>query len=134
MNDFTSKQFSDLIYDILSIIKDDGTNNTETTLEMPTTESVFPCRVICIPNESILKSRDSLPILKDFQITIEHWSDKQRQCMDMSDKTDTGLRQYNILRTNTQQLLQDNITQKYRLITIYEVHYNAITNSFEPIK
>ena len=134
MNDFTSRGMSDLLYDTLSIIKDNGINNTEATTELPSTESVFPCRVLCTPNESILKSQNGIPILKDFQMTIEHWSDKSRFCMDMASNTDKALQKYNILRTNTQQLLQDNITNKYRLITIYEVHYNAITNSFEPIK
>ena len=134
MNDFTTKDMSDLIYDILSEIKDKGKSKTEAVLQTPTTTSKFPCRVINTPLESINKTENATPILKTFQVTIEHWASKQRECMDMANKTDIELRKKNLIRTNTSQIIFDEITKKYRLITTYEVKYNAIFNSFKCIK
>lgn len=134
MNNFTTKDMSDLLYDILSEIKDDGTNKTEAVLNTPTTKSKFPCRVIDTPVESINKTENATPILKTFQVTVEHWTSKQRECMEMANKTDIELRNYNLIRTNTNPIIFDEITKKYRLITIYEVRYNSIMNSFEFIR
>lgn len=66
MNDFTTKDMSDLLYSDLSEIKDDDKNKTEATLQMPTTESVFPCRLINTPLDSVTKSRNAVPIQKNF--------------------------------------------------------------------
>ena len=132
--DFTTKDMSDLLYDDLSEIKDNNESKTEAVLTMPTTESIFPCRVINTPIDRVLKSQNAVPLAKDFQITIEHWSDSQRTCMEMANNTDKVLQKRNLLRTNTQQIIFDTITKKYRLIISYEVRYNAITNSFEFIK
>ena len=134
MHDFTTKDMSDLLYDILSEIKDDETNKTETVLTTPTTKSKFPCRVIDTPIESINKTENATPILKTFQVTVEHWTSKQRKCMEMANKTDIELRNYNLIRTNTNPIIFDEITKKYRLITTYEVRYNSIMNSFEFIR
>ena len=134
MNDFTTKQMSDMLNDILENIEDVKGVRTETTLITPTTESKFPVRVINTPLESVNKTRNAIPIRKTFQTTIEHWSDKQRFCMEMANNTDLELRKKNIVRTNTSPILFDPITKKYRLITTYEVRYNAITNSFEYIR
>lgn len=134
MNDFTIKDMSDLIYNILAQIKDKEEENTQTILQMPTTQSKFPCRVINTPLESVIKTQNAIPIRKAFQIQIEHWSQKQRESMEMSHKTDLELRKKNFIKTNTNPILFDEITKKYRLITTYEVRYNAITNAFEYIK
>ena len=132
--EFTIKDMSDLLYDDLSKIKDDNENETETSLQTPTTESVFPCRLINTPLDSVLKSQNATPILKDFQITIEHWSDSQRKCLEMGNNTDKALQKRNILRTNTQPIIYDEITKKYRLIVIYGVRWEKLTNSFIYIK
>ncbi len=134
MKDFTTEQMSDIVNDMLEEIEDVKGQNTETTLTMPTTESIFPCRVIGTPLESVNKSRNAIPIRKTFQFTIEHWSDKQRFCMEMANNTDLKLREKNIIRINTNPILFDQITKKHRLVTIYEVRYNAITNSFEYVR
>lgn len=132
--EFTIKDMSDLLYDDLSLIKDDNKKKTECVLQTPTTESVFPCRLINTPLDSVLKSENAIPILKDFQITIEHWSDSQRKCMEMASNTDKTLQKRNMVRTNTQPIMYDEITKKYRLITSYEVRWNGLTNSFNFIK
>ncbi|MCI8760418.1 MAG: hypothetical protein HFJ34_04785 [Clostridia bacterium] len=134
MNDFTIKDMSDLVYNILSKIKDNGQDNTETVLQSPTTESIFPCRLIHTPLESIMKTENAIPILKTFQVQIEHWASKQRECMEMANKTDLELRKKNLIRTNTSQILFDEVTKKYRLITSYEVRFNVLTNSFNFIR
>ncbi len=134
MKEFTIKDISDLLYDDLSQIKDDNINFTETVLTMPTTESKFPCRLIHTPLDNIVKSENAIPVLKDFEITIEHWESGQRKCMEMASNTDEVLQKRNMLRINTQPILYDDITKKYRLITKYDVRWNALTNSFQFIK
>ena len=134
IEEFTIKDMSDLLYEDLSQIKDDNKNKTETILQIPTTESIFPCRLINTPLDSVLKSQNAIPILKDFQITIEHWSNSQRKCMEMGSNTDKVLQKRNILRTNTQPIIYDEITKKYRLIVIYGVRWEKLTNSFIYIK
>lgn len=128
--EFTTKQMSDLLYDDLSQIKDDNENETEAVLTAPTTESIFPCRVINTPLDIVLKSKNAVPLMKDFKITIEHWNEKQRFCMEMASNTDKVLQKRNMLRTNTQPIIFDEITQKYKLITSYEVRWEALTNTF----
>ncbi|MEG2311002.1 MAG: hypothetical protein RSB76_03335 [Clostridia bacterium] len=128
MNNFTTKQMSDLIYDKLVELKD------EVVLQNPSKESIFPCRVLQTPIESIRKTNNAMPVLKTFQIVIEHWCSKQRECMDMSNKTDEKLREYNLIRTNASQIIFDDITKKNRQIVTYEVRYNLLTNAFEVIK
>lgn len=134
MKEFTTRDMSDLLEAELNSIKDNGKSNTEVILENPTTESIFPCRLIHTPLDSVRKSENAIPILKDFQITIEHWASKQRNCMEMASNTDKALQKRNMLRTNTQPIMYDEITKKYRLITSYEVRWNGITNSFNFIK
>lgn len=131
IQEFTTRDMSDLLEADLNTIKDNGKSITEVTLQNPTTESKFPCRLIHTPLDSIRKSENAIPILKDFQITIEHWASKQRNCMEMASNTDKVLQKRNMLRTNTQPIVYDEITKKNRLITIYEVRWNALTNSFQ---
>ena len=130
MKEFTIKDMSDLLYDDLSQIKDDNINDTEAVLTMPTTESKFPCRLIHTPLDNVIKSKNAIPILKSFQITIEHWSDSQRKCMEMINNTDKILQKRNMLKTNTQPIQYDKITKKYKLKTKSEVKHNGLTKSF----
>lgn len=134
IENFTIKDMSDLLYDILSEINDDQEEKTNTILQTPTTKSKFPSRVINTPLESIERTESAIPLRKTFQVSIEHWTSKQRDCMEMANKTDLELRKKNMIRTNTSPILFDEITKKYRLITTYEVRWNALTNSFELIR
>ena len=134
MYEFTTKDMSDLLYDDLSTIQDIEGTNTETVLTTPTTESIFPCRVIETPLESVNKSINAIPIRKTFQVSIEHWASAQRFCMEMANRTDEQLQKRNFTRTNSSPIIFDQITKKYRFITTYEVRYNALTNSFSYIR
>lgn len=132
--EFTTKDMSDLLYDDLSTLQDNKGKNTETVLTTPTTESVFPCRVIETPLENTNNSNNGIPIRKTFQVSIEHWASEQRFCMEMANNTDKQLQKRNFTRTNSSPIIFDQITKKYRFITNYEVRYNAIMNSFSCIK
>ena len=134
MYEFTTKDMSDLLYDDLSTIQDNEGVNTETVLTTPTTESTFPCRVIDTPLESVNNTNNATPIRKTFQVSIEHWDNEQRFCMEMADRTDKQLQKRNFIRTNSSPIIFDQITKKYRFITTYEVRYNAITNAFSYIR
>lgn len=134
MNNFTIKDMIDLLYNILSKIKDNQENETEVVLQTPTTDNIFPIRVINTPIESVIKTQNAIPILKNFQITIEHWAIEQTETMEMSSKTDIELMKKNIIRTNTSQITFDEIIKKYKLTTTYEVRWEGLTNSFICIK
>lgn len=134
MYEFTTKNMSDLLYNDLSIIQDNEGVNTETVLTTPTTESIFPCRVIETPLESVNKSINAIPIRKTFQVSIEHWASAQRFCMEMANRTDEQLQKRNFTRTNSSPIIFDQITKKYRFVTTYEVRWNALTNSFSYIR
>lgn len=132
--EFSTKDMSDLLYDDLSTIQDNTGENTESVLQTPTTESKFPCRVIETPLESVNRTNNGVPILKTFQVSIEHWDNKQRFCMEMANNTDKQLQKRNFTRTNSSPIIFDQITKKYKFITTYEVRYNALTNSFSYIR
>ena len=134
IHEFSTKNMSDLLYDDLSIIQDNAVINTEVVLTTPTTESTFPCRVIDTPLESINNTNNATPIRKTFQVSIEHWDNKQRVCMEMADRTDKQLQKRNFTRTNSSPIIFDQITKKYRFVTTYEVRWNALTNSFSYIR
>ncbi len=134
MNNFTIKDMTDLLYNILSKIKDNQENETKVVLQTPTTDNIFPIRVINTPIESVIKTQNAIPILKNFQITIEHWAIEQTETMEMSSKTDIELMKKNIIRTNTSQITFDEIIKKYKLTTTYEVRWEGLTNSFICIK
>mgnify|MGYP006070175261 FL=1 len=134
IHEFSTKDMSDLLYDDLSIIQDNAGINTEVVLTTPTTESTFPCRVIDTPLESINNTNNATPIRKTFQVSIEHWDNKQRVCMEMADRTDKQLQKRNFTRTNSSPIIFDQITKKYRFVTTYEVRWNALTNSFSYIR
>lgn len=132
--EFSTKDMSDLLYEDLSTIQDNTGENTESVLQTPTTESKFPCRVIETPLESVNRTNNGVPILKTFQVSIEHWDNKQRFCMEMANNTDKQLQKRNFTRTNSSPIIFDQITKKYKFITTYEVRYNALTNSFSYIR
>lgn len=134
IEEFTIKDMSDLLYEDLSKIKDNNSNQTEAVLQTPTVGNIFPCRVINTPLDSVVKSQNTIPILKEFQMTIEHWADSQENCMEMGNNTDKVLQKRNIFRTNTQPIIYDEITKKYKLIVIYGVRWEKLTNSFIYIK
>lgn len=132
--EFSTKDMSDLLYDDLSTIQDTEGANTETVLTTPTTESVFPCRVIQTPLENTNNSNNGIPIRKTFQVSIEHWASEQRFCMEMANNTDKQLQKRNFTRTNSSPIIFDQITKKYKFITTYEVRWYALTNSFSYIR
>ncbi len=134
IHEFSTKDMSDLLYDDLSTIQDNAGINTEVVLTTPTTESTFPCRVIDTPLESINNTNNATPIRKTFQVSIEHWDNKQRVCMEMANNTDKQLQKRNFTRTNSSPIIFDQITKKYRFVTTYEVRWNALTNSFSYIR
>lgn len=134
IHEFTTKDMSDLIYDDLSTIQDIEEENTEAVLTTPTTESKFPCRVIGTVLESVNKTMNAIPIRKTFQVSIEHWDNEQRFCMEMANKTDEQLQKRNFTRTNSSPIIFDQITKKYKFITTYEVRWNGIMNSFEYVR
>ena len=134
MYEFTTKDMSDLLYDDLSTIQDIEGTNKETVLKTTTTESVFPCRVIETPLESTNNSNNGIPVRKTFQVSVEHWDNEQRMCMEMASNTDKQLQKRNFTRTNSSPIIFDQITKKYKFITTYEVRYNALTNSFSYIR
>lgn len=134
ISEFSAKELSDLIYTILSEIQDDGTHATDVVLQTPTTSSKFPCRVINVPLEAVTKTDNAIPVTKSFQVTIENWANLQREAMAMGNNTDNALRGINLIRTNTTQVIFDEVTKKYRLIANYEVTYYGVNNSFEVIR
>lgn len=130
LNEFTTKDMSDLLYADLSQIKDDGNNITEVFLEIPTDKNLNLFRLINTPLDSVLKSENGVPISKEFQILIQHFGESKSQCMQMASNTDKVLQKRNILRTSAENILYDEQIQKYKFITSYEVRWEAPTNSF----
>lgn len=108
--------------------------NVEVTLQNPTTESKFPCKVVRTPLENILMTNEGTTVKARYSITIEEWANKKYDCMSMSNTTQTKLKELNITKVSNDVDLYDNITNKYRLITNYEVNYNGIYNSLELVK
>ena len=128
MNELKSEQFLNIVENKLSELE-------ETVLQTKINyEEKIPCRIINTPLESVSKTQNSIPILKVFQISIEHWSNSQYECIEMASKTDEKLREYNMIRTNTNQCLYDLNSQKYNLVITYEARWEALTNSFICIK
>lgn len=128
MRDYTEKQFSDLMYEKLENLK------YEQTLQNPTTESIFPCLELHNPLRSVIKTLNAFPIKTMFQFSVTCWDSKPRTCMDMSNQVENKLRDYNLVRTNTSQIVFDSKTKKHGITITFEVYYNAIMDSFEYIK
>jgi len=128
MNELTTKQFSDLIENKLKELEE------TVTLGELSSESEFPCRKIGTPLETTIKTSNAIPILKQFQITVSHYHESLEQCMEMVSTTDEKLREYSLIRITTSQITYDEKTKKYNLIVIYEVRWEALTNSFVSTK
>lgn len=134
VHEFTTKDLSDLLYDDLSTIQDSAGGKTEVVLTTPTTESIFPARVIDTPLESVNKTDNAIPIIKTFQVSIEHWDNDQRMCMEMANNTDKQMQKRNFIRTNSSPIIFDEVTKKYRFVTTYECKWYSITNAFYYIR
>lgn len=122
---FGTKDFSDLIYKKLEEFEE------SVILVKPNTNSTFPCREMNTPLKSINKVNQAIEI---FQIAITHWHEQLKNAMEMSDQTDEKLSELNLIRISTNPYVYDETLQKYVITSIYEVHYNKITNAFQIIK
>ena len=129
MRDLSIKEFSDIVYEIFQTLY-----TNKPILSNPNTESKFPIIELHTPLKSVRKSDEAFPILTDFQILITCWNEKQREAMDMTQKVETLLQEYNFIRTNTNPAIYDSILQKYGITIVFEVRYNSITNSFDFIR
>ena len=134
ISELSTRELSDLIYTKLSVIRDDNTNLTDVVLQTPTTSSKFPCRVINVPLEQIVKTDNAVPVVTRYQVTIENWAKLQRDAMDMGNRTDIALRDINFTRTTTTPVIFDEVTKNYRLIATYELIYYGVHNSFEVVR
>lgn len=129
MRDLSIKEFSDLVYEKLEVLK------YKQTLSNPTTEDKEKELIeLHTPLKSVNKTQNAFPILSTFQLSITCWNEKQRKAMEMTDKVDTKLQEYNMTRTNTSPAIYDSILQKYGITITFEVRYNAITDSFQLIR
>ena len=118
------KEFLELVNNKLAELEE------KLVFSKPTESSEFPCREINTPLKSVNKTH----ALETFQISIKHWNENQKSAMEMADKTDEKLLEYNLVRISTNQCTLDEILQKYQLTSTYEVKYNALTNAFQLIK
>lgn len=109
-------------------------NNREVVLKDPTDKSIFPCTVIRTPYENQKINEGTIPVYTRFQISIEEWAQSKYDVLRQSYETAKKLREYNFKKTGNEQIIYDEITNKNRLISNYEVNYNGLTNSFERIK
>lgn len=129
MKDLSIKEFSDLVYDKLEDL-----NYKQTLSNSITEDKEKEVIELHTPLKSVNKTQNAFPILSTFQISITCWNEKQRKAMEMTDETDAKLQEFNFTRTNTSPAIYDSILQKYGITIIFEVRYNALTNSFEFIK
>lgn len=118
------KEFSNLIYGKLEELAE-ALISTH-----PDNETTFPCREIDAPIKSVKKSQP----VDTFQISIKHWHENLNQAMEMSDKTDEKLSDYNLIRIKTEPYIYDENIEKYGITTTYEVNFNRLTNAFQIIK
>ena len=129
MRDYTINEFSDLVYEKLENLVEN-----EPILSNPNTESKFPILELHTPLKSVNKTNNGLPIVSTFQISITCWNAKQREAMKMTDEVEKKLQEFNFIRTNTNPAIYDQILQKYGITIVFEVLYNAITDTFELIR
>lgn len=129
MKDLSIKEFSDLVYEKLEPLQ------YKQTLSNPTVEDKSKELIeLHTPLKSINKTENGFPIRSTFQISITCWNEKQRQAMQMTDKVDTKLQEYNFIRTNTSPAIYDSILQKYGITITFEIYYNAVMDSFDLIR
>lgn len=129
MKDLSIREFSDLVYEKLESLK------YKQTLSNPTTEDKEKELIeLHTPLKSVNKTEKAFPILSTFQISVTCWNEKQRKAMEMTQEVETILQELNFIRTNTSPAIYDSILQKYGITIIFEVRYNALTNSFQLIR
>lgn len=114
---------------VVNILKELG----EITLNNPDSEETFPLAVVSNVMQSIKKTENNIPIYKRFSVTIEWWTDSKYNAMNLYEKTNKLLRNYNFALVGSPIDMYDEITKKNRYGGRYEVNYNGLTNSFERI-
>lgn len=124
VDNFTTEQLTKMIYEKLEPL------GYEIVLSNPTTKTKFPTIVINTPLESVSKKYNKDILEKRFQVSIECWTDKKYKMMRIMEEISQIMIKYNLVKTNTTQDMFDDITQKYRISSTYEVKYNGLTNSF----
>lgn len=128
MRDLSIREVSDWIYEKLEDLK------YELILTYPTTESIFPCVELHTPLKSVNRTQNGFPIQSIFQVSITCYDGSQRKCMEMTNEVEEILREMNFCRMNTSPSIFDPITKKYGITVVFEVRYNAITDSFDFIR
>lgn len=124
----TEKTFSDYIYKQLEKL------GYKITLSENTTESEFPCIEMHTPLKNVNKVVDGIPVSMTFQISLTCWHEYKRDCMEMASKIDNLLLTLNIIRTNSNDIIYDQVLMKNGMTVTYEVRYNGLTNSLELIR
>lgn len=128
MKELTVKEFYDFVIEQLEKIL------SQVVMENPDAKSIFPCLVAQAPLRYDVKLEDNFPIISRFSITCESWNRKKSASIELADKIDQVLRNYNFIRIGTPIDLYDDNTKCHRYGGSYEVLYNAMTNSFERVK
>lgn len=125
IRDLDIKEFSDLVYEKLEILK------YKQILSNPSTEDKQKALIeLHTPLKSVQKTENAVPIFSRYQMSITCWNEKQRKAMEMTDEVSKKLQEFNFKRTNTSPSIYDSILQKYAITITFEVSYNSITSSF----
>lgn len=128
MRDYSIKEFSDFIYEVMKPLK------YEMILTNPSTRGKYPCIELHTPLKSVTKTTNAFPVFSRFQISLTCWSAKQRDAMQMSQEIETALQKINLIKTSSSQSQYDSVLQKYGITSFFEVNYNGIIDAFEIIK
>lgn len=128
VNELTAKELTQMLETKLSLLEE------PVLLQNPTDETAYPCRAIQIPLETIIKTEKGTPILKTFKVSIEHYGSTKYEVMEIASETDKKLQELNFIRTETIKEVVDELTGKFKFITIYEARYNGLTNTLNFIK
>lgn len=128
MNKLTLEDFTKIVVTKIKELK-----NKEVILSTPKTNSIFPCTVVRTPIETInLIDQDTGEVIsKTFTVSIEEWAKSKYDVMKMMDETTEKLRKLNIIKNNNDYDGYDNVTQKYRLVSSYDVIYDGLYNCFK---
>lgn len=103
------------------------------TLDNPDSTESFPLAVVNNPMEVVKYTENNIPVLKRMSISVEWWCNSKYEAMKHYQETNDLLRKYNFMPIGGQTDSHDQVTQKYRYGSRYEVNYNGLTNSFERI-
>ena len=107
----------------------------EVSLANPTDDAIFPIGVVNNPMEDVVMTDDdNIPIIKNFSITIEWWTNSRYESMKLCQETNLKMRTLNLLKVGNTIIRNDEVTSKYIVGETYEVRYNGLTNSLEKIK